>query len=238
MTDLAIQVESLKVDLDNKTILTDLTLTIPLRSITIVIGPNGAGKSTLLKAILGLIPYSGSIRLFEGKTDVSIGYVPQHSEFDRTIPMTVFDLLRLSLYQKPPKNQLQSITEALEELDIVGLAQKPLRELSGGQFQRVLIARAIQENPKLLVLDEASAGIDYVGVKGLHEVLKHLKEVHNTTIIMVSHEINIIPEIADGVICLGHGHSYCGEATNALTQEHIERLFSEKVKWHGDHSHS
>ncbi|MEI6533088.1 MAG: metal ABC transporter ATP-binding protein [Candidatus Roizmanbacteria bacterium] len=233
----AIQSKNLTVEFDTKVIISDLTLSIPYRSITVIIGPNGSGKSTLLKALLGLVPYSGSITLFEGDMlNLNIGYVPQHTEFDRTIPMTVFDLLRLSLYQKSPKNQLQSITEALKELDIEDLAQKPLRELSGGQFQRVLIARAIQDEPKLLILDEASAGIDYVGVKGLHEVLKHLKEIHNTTILMVSHEINIIPEIADRVICLGHGYSYCGEATNALTQEHIIRLFSEKVKWHDHHS--
>jgi ABC-type Mn2+/Zn2+ transport system ATPase subunit len=190
--------------------------------IVAVIGPNGSGKTTLLKCILGVLPYSGNVTIFNKKPAQAlrdVGYVPQRFSFDKHFPLTVGEFLRLSVDNE------KLINNALQEVEMRAHAGRPLGKLSGGQLQRVLIARAIMNNPKLLLLDEPTAGVDQEGEKDFYEIIKHQNKVHNATIIMVSHEVNVVYAHATQVLCLNKNLCCMGKPKEALTKEVLEQLY-------------
>jgi zinc transport system ATP-binding protein len=230
----AIDVDNLTVTMQDKEILKNISFHVPERTINAIIGPNGSGKSTLLKALLQIVPYSGHVRFFhDNYPDYSkVGYVPQKYDFDRSIPLSVYEFLSLSLFNQSESKKNEIILKSLEELQITDLRNTNLRYLSGGQLQRVLVARSILTDPKILFLDEATAGIDYEGVKSLYDVLRHLKSEHGTTIIMVSHEINMVPKIADRLICLGHGYVCSGLVKEVLTASNLTKVYAGGVDLH------
>ncbi len=230
----AIDVQNLSVTLQGKEVLKNISFHIPERTINAIIGPNGSGKSTLLKALLQILPYSGQVRLFHDiYPDFSkVGYVPQKYEFDRSIPLTVHEFLSMSLFNESESKKNEIILKSLEELEIKDLRDMHIRYLSGGQLQRVLVARSILTDPRILFLDEATAGIDYEGVKSLYDVLRHLKSEHGTTILMVSHEINIVPKVADRLICLGHNYVCSGEVKEVLTASNLTKVYAGGVDLH------
>src|SRR3972149_4470399 len=160
----AISFKNLKVVLQGQVIIDDISFDVPERQIAAVIGPNGSGKSTLIKSILGLLPYhQGEVRLLGEplrKVRSYIGYVPQRFTIDRTLPMTVSEFLLLAVVQ--PKDQVM-IFQVLSEVGMENKKDALLGNLSGGELQRVLIARALLRKPKLLFLDEPSSGIDIEG---------------------------------------------------------------------------
>lgn len=230
----AIDVDNLTVTMQDKEILKNISFHVPERTINAIIGPNGSGKSTLLKALLQIVLYSGHVRFFhDNYPDYSkVGYVPQKYDFDRSIPLSVYEFLSLSLFNQSESKKNEIILKSLEELQITDLRDTNLRYLSGGQLQRVLVARSILTDPKILFLDEATAGIDYEGVKSLYDVLRHLKSEHGTTIIMVSHEINMVPKIADRLICLGHGYVCSGLVKEVLTASNLTKVYAGGVDLH------
>lgn len=205
--------------------LSDLSCHIPSGSVTALIGPNGSGKSTLIRAILGLIPFRGTIH---GVDRASIAYVPQRPTFDPHIPLTVFEFLRLT------SQSSEMISRALHTVQLDEKIHMPLRELSGGQLQRVIFARALSTNPKFLILDEPEAGIDAGFEKKLYEIIASLAK-KGTTILLATHEIDRIAAIADRVICLNKKLLCQGTPAETLHPETFLKMYGHKTVPYGHH---
>jgi zinc transport system ATP-binding protein len=239
----AISVKDLTVAFGGFTAIENVSFDIPQGAVAAIIGPNGSGKTTAVKAILGLVPKEqGEVKVL-GKHVHSarqfIGYVPQRFDFDREFPMTVGEFMdlarRIHCGKHFPK---EAIVKKIKE---VGLAPEILDQrlgtLSGGQLQRVLIAQAIINDPLILFLDEPAAGIDIAGEQTLYEILQHLNEVHQTTVVMVTHEISMISQLVDTVICVNHKMVCYGPPTETLTEQKIHELFGEDTKMYHHHRH-
>jgi zinc transport system ATP-binding protein len=212
-------------------VLEDICLTIREKDFLGVVGPNGSGKSTLLKIILGLLtPQKGTVTVFgtsPKEARLKIGYVPQFATFDRNFPISVRDTVlqgRLghtrSLLGYRREDRVAAC-RALEEVEILDLHKRPLTALSGGQLQRVLIARALACEPKVLILDEPTAHIDPKVEVGIFELLKKLNE--RLAVIVVSHDIGFITQYITRVACLNR-RLVCHE-TSKITGEIIEQLY-------------
>lgn len=209
-------------------VIDNVSFSIPEKGTTILIGPNGSGKTTLLKMMVGLLePTSGTIRLYGKKPKnirSQIGYVPQKLYFDPTFPVTVMEFLQLS-----GKNSKQEILNILTSVSASGLVSSRIGELSGGQLQRVLIARSLLGNPKILFLDEPVSGIDIGGEKNFYQLIKSVQKEHDVTVVMVSHEVNIVSQIASQVICINKQMLCSGSPDTTLLPELIEQLYGKDV---------
>jgi len=212
-----------------------LSFEIAKGQVVAVVGPNGCGKSTLFRAILGLIRYQGRV-FFNGKpmhaARERVGYVPQRYAFDRTIPITVKEFLRL-VY---PNVVEKEVAHVLREVDMSSFEEAEMGALSGGQLQRVLIARALIHEPELLLLDEATSGIDQSGEKTFYDIVQHQYRVHKTTVLLISHEINMVYRYADTIICLNRDLICYGKPSDVVTQDVLERLYGKDVHFKG-HEH-
>lgn len=216
----------------------NISLDIFSESITTLLGPNGAGKSTLIKAILNLINYKGEIRVFGRNVQEvypQIGYVPQFKDFDPAFPMNVAEFIELSLIKSPhPKKWRQEkVHQILRSIDSSSLIQKPISTLSGGQLQRALLARALVHNPKLLILDEPEAGIDVGAEQTFYEMIAKLVEKQGITVIIASHELDVVYNYASRVICLNHQLVCDGPPNVALSQAVFEKLYGRQIKLYG-----
>jgi zinc transport system ATP-binding protein len=236
-----IELKNVGVRLRNLEILREVTCTIPAGQTTAIIGPNGAGKTTLLLAILGLIPYDGEI-LFNGQKDntPSIGYVPQRLDFDRGLPCTVADLMALSTRRKAlwlgkGKKRLTGIEHRLARVGIQNLSQRFLGKLSGGEMQRVLLAIALEGNPSILFLDEPTAGIDAPGEQMFCDLLSDIQKQAHLTVVMISHDLSVVTNHANYVICLNKTVRCCG-GLSTLTEENLLKTFGLHMQLY-PHSH-
>lgn len=207
---------------------------------TAIIGPNGAGKSTLIKTILRLIPTkSGKIRLFDGsgkrlhRFSSEIGYIPQKFPFERTFPLTVAELVGLGLGKKQwwyaQKRKQRIIEQALEEVNLSKQAQQKIGTLSGGELKRVLLAYCLVVPRRLLVLDEALAGVDITGELEFAALLNKLKQEQNWTILEVSHDLDLVSKYCDSVICLNRQLLYQGSPQDTLTPENLLKIYGSSV---------
>jgi len=233
-----LSVNELSVVFGKHVVLENINFEVNSGEIVAVLGPNGAGKSTLMKAILGLAPFEGEV-LFHGKPISQlygrIGYVPQRFDVDPAFPMTVSEFLLLALPRNTMKSRVQEVLEEVR-LNPVIIAQQPLWHLSGGQLQRVLIARAILNDPEILFLDEPSQGIDISGTENFVEIIKHLNKRHNTTIFMISHEVDIIERFVTQVICLNKQLVCSGPPKEMINDDTIGDLYGKnRVKHHHNH---
>ena len=195
-----------------------------------LIGPNGSGKSTLISSILGLTEHTGQAKVLGRPAKEvyhQLGYVPQRFSFDRSIPLTIRELLTLSLdfcgCQK--KAAEEHLKDALDLVDLTSLIDRPLAELSGGQLQRVLLARALVHHPKVLFLDEPEAGIDRQAEHSLYPLLKKLVN-DGLTVLIASHEIDAARRWADQVILLNGKLVDIGDPVTLLTKPKLKDLFS------------
>jgi len=169
--------------------------------IVTVVGPNGSGKSTLLRVLIGAVtPSAGRVVRSSG---LSIGYVPQRLRIDATLPMTVRRFLDL-----PVRRPIAALNDALERAGAERLGARQMAELSGGQFQRVLLARALLAEPDLLVLDEATQGLDPPGSASFYRRIESVRDAFGCAVLMVSHELHVVMSASDRVICL-NGHVCC-----------------------------
>jgi len=222
----ALEVKNLIVKFGEQEIIKNISFALPEGIITALIGPNGAGKSVLLKTILGLFPYEGQIKIFGEnhlkKLDL-VGYVPQYYPQDPVLPLTVFEFLKL--VQKDDAK----INQVLKEVDIENLKNKHLSQLSGGQLERVLFARAILNNPKILLLDEPVSETDIVGQKEFYEIIKYLNQEKKVTILITSHEITIIHTFAQRVICLNRSLVCEGPVNELFKEENIKKLYQRDI---------
>jgi ABC-type Mn2+/Zn2+ transport system ATPase subunit len=210
-------------------IIQEVSVSIPQGSIAAIIGPNGCGKTTLLRLLLGLLtPQQGFVRIL-GKSPAyaraEIAYVPQRFAFDKTFPITVREFLQLSHPQASP----QKIDEYLRHLNIAETLHMKLGALSGGQLQRVLIGRATLGDPKVLFLDEPSAGIDIAGEQTFFELVLHLHREHRCTVVMVSHELDVVASYADLVICLNRRLVCQGTPDQVLTPRTLTELYGKNA---------
>ncbi|MDG6774031.1 ATP-binding cassette domain-containing protein [Thiomicrorhabdus sp. ZW0627] len=208
-------------------VLNNVSLEIHSGEIVTLIGPNGAGKSTLLKILLNLLqPTAGKVTR---RSDLNIGFMPQKIQIDPTFPMTVGNFLNLG---RPKRNNdtngwkrffnfsahdTTEIQEVIDELNIRHLLNQPIQKVSGGQMQRILLARALIREPNLLVLDEPVQGVDLQGQTELYHYINELRKRRNLGILMVSHDLHIVMRNTDQVLCLNQ-HLCCSGTPQTVSQ--------------------
>jgi zinc transport system ATP-binding protein len=226
-----IEVKQLGVCQQGRWIIKDISLTIAPGEIVTLIGPNGCGKTTLVRALLGLLPFSaGSIDMPDKLT---IGYMPQVCHIEPTLPITVQRFLRLSG---------AALDAGLnEKLRIEHLLKQSMQVLSGGEMQRVLMARALMRKPKLLVLDEPVQGVDITGQSKLYDLITEVRDELGCSVLMVSHDLHVVMAKTDKVICLNQ-HICCSGTPEAVQQDpaylHLFGSHAEKLAvYTHDHDH-
>ena len=206
---------------NDKWLVEGVSLTVEKGKIVTLIGPNGSGKSTTAKIALGIYKnIEGSVEKYTNK----VGYVPQKISIDWTLPLRVYDFMLLT---ENIKNE--AIEEALTLTGVIHLKNKNLGNLSGGEFQRVLIARAISKKPELLVLDEPVQGVDYTGEIALYELIKRISDTLNCGILLISHDLHTVMTATDHVVCL-NGHVCCsGSPMDVAKNNEYKTLFGEQA---------
>lgn len=190
------------------TVMRDVDMHIDRGEIVTLVGPNGSGKSTLVKGLIGAIkPLSGTLDVMDG---LRIGYVPQSLHVDGLLPLTVSRFLCL-----PHRHSQDAMARALTEAGVPDLAKAQMRTLSGGQFQRVLLARALLMLPDLLILDEATQGLDQPGAADFYRKIEDVRRNLNCAVLMVSHDLHVVMAASDRVLCL-NGHVCCQGTPQAV----------------------
>ena len=211
MSDEAVFLEDVWVRYGDNTVLQEVTLKVCEKDFLGVIGPNGGGKTTLLKVIMGLVqPMRGTATVFgeePGRLWQRIGYVPQQIILDRNFPISVHDTVLMgrlghkTIFKGYDKDDLAAAEKALAAVEMFDYSGRQIGKLSGGQLQRVLIARALASKPDLLLLDEPTTGIDMMGQESIYTILNRLKSM--ITIIIVSHDVGALAVNADKIACVG-----------------------------------
>lgn len=232
-----IKASNIRLSLEKTPVLDGVELAVHEGEIVTLIGPNGAGKTTLLRVLMGTIhPREGTVTRQAG---LKIGYVPQHMEAPPFLPMTVEAFLSLRMPAANP-----TMKETIEALGITPFLSKDIQSLSGGQWQRVLLARAILRRPNLLILDEPMQGIDLQGQLHLYAYLEQLVRREHIGLLMVSHDLHLVMRATDHVICLNR--HICCEGSPEMVRDHeaFRQLFGPEAEQvlalyahHHDHSH-
>lgn len=231
--------EDLYFSRSGRNILTGVSLDIVAGETLTLIGPNGAGKTTLVRLLLGLdVPDKGIIRRRPG---LSVGYVPQRFDIDPALPMTVDRFLGLGLGSASTSS---AIASALAEVGASGVATQQMASLSGGELQRVLLARALLRKPQILVLDEPVRGVDYLGEAELYALIGNLRDERGFAVLMVSHDLHVVMGSSDRVLCLNRHICCSGVPTAVARHPEYERLFGRRLasafavyEHHHDHAH-
>ena len=232
-----IKISNLEVKYGSKFVLKNMNLSLKAGEIVTIVGPNGSGKTTLFKAILGTVPISkGTI---EVKPNLRIGYVPQQLKIDQTLPITVERFLKLSnINFEKSLDKTELILGSKDLLDV------QINSLSGGEMQRVLLARALINDPQVLLLDEATRGLDQPGVAAFYRKIENIRKSTNCAILMISHDLHVVMSSSDRVICV-NGHICCqGTPEIVATSPEYQALFGGDVdgtfalyRHHHDHKH-
>ncbi len=219
-----------------KTILTDISLHLHSKEIITLIGPNGAGKTSLIRILLGLSHATSGI--VERREDLRIGYVPQRIFVPEVMPIRVYDFLNVTgLYDA------EQCEHMLDEVSCAYLLYSPMQNISGGEMQRVLLARALLKKPQLLVLDEPASGMDIIGQQALYETIRHIRDKHDCGILMVSHDLHLVMAATDRVVCLNTHICCTGHPDDVSEHPEYLKLFGDAVEGlalyshHHDHEH-
>ena len=232
-----LKVEKVGVSINDKSLVKGVSFEVKQNEIVTLIGPNGSGKSTTAKIALGIYKkIDGKVKKYTDK----IGYVPQKISIDWTLPIRVLDFM--SLTENLTQDQINA---ALNLTGVEHLKDKNLSNLSGGEFQRVLIARAISKQPELLVLDEPVQGVDFKGEIALYELIKKISEKMQCGILLISHDLHVVMSATDFVICL-NGHVCCsGTPQKVIKDNKYKELFGDRAsnilslyEHKHDHTHS
>jgi zinc transport system ATP-binding protein len=249
MSDALLTIRDLNVELGGNSILRGLNAEIGRGKITALIGPNGSGKTTLLRTILKENAYRGEIRYHCGHDHSHplpehTGYVPQKLNVDAKLPLTVRDLLALALQRRPLF--LGVSRETQRRIDVIldsvqaprDLQDRPVEKISGGELQRVLLGLAIHPHPELLLLDEPAAGIDFKSAESFNSMIARLNRERGVTILLVSHDLSVVSQHADEVLCLKDGCIQChGTPKDILTQEVLAQTFGGDAGVFAHHHH-
>lgn len=223
----ALEVEDLAVSFGKLTVFTGLTFAVARGSSLAIIGPNGSGKTVLFKALVGSIPFRGRIRWRPG---TRIGYVPQKIDIERDLPLTGRDLLRA---KKAVVRATDDIGASLQRVGLDAKAgAKPIGALSGGQFQRLLLALALLGDPDVLLLDEPTASIDEPGQEKLNELVRRLQTERDLTVLLISHDLSVVYRYATHVLCLGRGRICFGPPRAILSPDLLHELYGSPVEFH------
>ena len=236
-TDILVSLDNAGVSMSDKWLVRGVSLDVRRGEIVTLIGPNGSGKSTTAKMALGVInPSEGSARC---RRDISVSYVPQKLSVDWTMPLTVNRFMTLT--QTANESDVQ---RALNSAGIEGLKNSQVRNLSGGEFQRVLLARAVVNTPELLVLDEPVQGVDFNGQIALYRLIEEIRTELNCGVILISHDLHVVMSSTNKVICL-NGHVCCsGNPESVASAPEFRALFGDRAadelafyKHSHDHEH-
>ena len=232
-----IKISNLEVKYGSKFVLKNMNLSLNAGEIVTIVGPNGSGKTTLFKAIIGTVPLSkGTIEI---NPNLRIGYVPQQLKIDQTLPITVGRFLKLSnINFEKSLDKTELILGSKDLLDV------QINSLSGGEMQRVLLARALINDPQVLLLDEATRGLDQPGVAAFYRKIENIRKSTNCAILMISHDLHVVMSSSDRVICV-NGHICCqGTPEIVATSPEYQALFGGDVdgtfalyRHHHDHKH-
>lgn len=208
-----VEVSGLTIRLGGGLVLDHVDLGLPAGEVVTLVGPNGAGKTTLLRAVLGLIkPDAGRVRRRVG---LKVGYVPQKLPLDPTLPLTVERFLALAL---PGRVDRETLRQALGEVRAGHVLGRQLRDISGGELQRVMLARALLRRPELLVLDEPVGNVDVAGQAELYERITRLRDDIGCGVLMVSHDLHLVMAATDRVVCLNR-HVCCAGPPHAVRSD-------------------
>lgn len=225
MSAVLLDLHDVNLALSGRTLLQDINLQLHTGEIVTVVGPNGAGKTTLLRVALGLQkPTSGTVNCSK---DVTIGYVPQKIHIDPTFPMTVRRFLALA-----KSNQKKQFDVLLDEVGAKHVIDSPLYTLSGGELQRVLMARALIRNPNVLVLDEPVQGVDVHGQAELYSLISRVRTERNCAILMVSHDLHLVMSSTDRVLCLNQHICCSGTPEVVVSDPAYAQLFGKHAANH------
>jgi len=222
---LALEVKNLTVELNNQKIIENLSFEVKKGETLVVLGPNGAGKTTLLRALLGIIPHEGEVIW---SVD-NISYLPPNELLQRReiLPLTVEDFYSLKEIGK------DEIFESLRSVGLdLAIYRKRIAYLSTGQFQRLSIAWALVDRPDTLLFDEPTSGIDIGGTKTIYSLLHEFWKKHRLTIILVTHDLSVVWEHADNVLCLNKKDLCYGRPQQALTTENLKQLYGVGIKYY------
>lgn len=245
MSKTIIQLQDIHFKYDHNVVLEHISLEVKEGEFWALIGPNGSGKSTLLRIILGLLqPTEGSVQLFgvdmdDFKERERLGYVSQKSNaFNTGFPATVLEVVKSGLTRKKglfkrfTKMDDQVAMDALQIVNMDAFAQQNIGQLSGGQQQRVFIARALVGKPELLILDEPTVGIDQQNVASFYRMLQQLNRDYNIAIVLVSHEIDLVTELATHVACLNRSIHFHGvqAAYHQMNDDEISKWYGHPVR--------
>ncbi|MBS0286530.1 MAG: ATP-binding cassette domain-containing protein [Proteobacteria bacterium] len=235
-TEPLVQVQDLSYGDAKRTFLQGVNLTIMPGKIVSVIGPNGAGKTTLVKLMVGLLkPSQGRITRKEGLT---IGYMPQKIHLSPIFPLTVQRFLQLNKTWSE-----QELAKMLEEVGVSHVQHSPLEAISGGELQRVLLARALLRRPQFLVLDEPAQGVDLLGQGELYDLIAKIRDLYHCGILLVSHDLNIVMARTDTVVCLNQHVCCSGHPEQVSRDPAFAELFGKAAQGlafythHHDHHH-
>lgn len=225
-----LSVKNISVRFGTLPVLEGLSFDVPKGDMVAIVGPNGAGKTVLFRALLGLIPYEGEVNW---PKNVKIGYVPQRLAIERNLPLTVMEFLRLK------KASDEEIYEALESVGLLAhghehhvqhhLLNARIGQISGGEIQRVLVAYALINHPDALLFDEPTAGVDIGGEETIYSLLGKLHEEQGLTILLITHDLNIIYRYAKKVLCLNKAKVCYGSPKEALSPKTLEALYGANV---------
>jgi zinc transport system ATP-binding protein len=223
-----LEVAHLSVSFGNQRVIDDLSFEVVSGSSLAIIGPNGSGKTVLFRALIGAIPAQGVVRWAPGSV---IGYVPQKLDLERDLPLTgrEFLLAKAAVTRR-------SGAEVSRVLNLVELgaevAGQPLGTLSGGQFQRLLLAFALMGKPTVLLFDEPTAGVDEPGEEQLYELIRRLQREEHLTLLLISHELNLVYQYADTVLCLSRRRTYLGPPLQILTPQRLQEVYGRPMQFH------
>lgn len=228
-----LEVNRLTVSFDHTAILTDLNFTVARGASLAIIGPNGSGKTVLFRALIGAIPFQGTIRWAPG---TRFGYVPQKLDIERDLPITGRDLLRAKLTIARAREE--DALNALERMDLrEEVLVQPIGSMSGGQFQRLLVAFALIGRPDVLLLDEPAAGVDAPGQQALTAAISRVQKEAGVTTLLISHDLSVVYRYASSVLCLAGEHTYLGSPEVVLTPERLSQAYGTPLGFHFHDEH-
>ena len=233
------KINNISVKFGKEEVLHNVNIHIHCGQLTVIIGRNGAGKTTLLKAILGEVEHTGNITFMDMKEKVAkkikIGYVPQSINIEKHMPTTVYDLFascicHVPVFLKKDKKIYQEIKEQLKIFGAEKLIDKSIGDLSGGELQRVLLSIATKPVPNLLILDEPVSGIDKNGTRDFYEIVGALKKKYDMSILMVSHDLELVKKYADKVILLDKEVIREGTPKEVFNSLEFRNRFGDEIK--------